>query len=60
MMFVFVTFDSSFHWSRLLFGIAEHFGLGLINFGGAIRTRAGGYRKRYRDKYIVCKCHIVT
>ena len=37
MMLVFVTLDSSFHWSRLLFDIAKYFRFGLINLGGVVR-----------------------
>ena len=42
MMVVFVTFDSSFHWSRLLFyGSAKYFTFGLINLGGVVRMGGG-------------------
>ena len=35
-----VTFDSSFHWSRLLFyGSAKFVRFGLINLGGVVRMR---------------------
>ena len=41
-MFVFVTFYSSFHWSRLLFyGSAKYLRFGLINIGGVVRMGGG-------------------
>ena len=42
MIFVFFTFDISFHWNRLLFyGSAKYFRFGLINIGGVVRMGGG-------------------